>query len=49
MTTQEQKAPGARDRVLEIAGGRANCVMGTGAMPLETPVENIRIIREYIG
>ena len=37
------------DRVLEIAGGRANCVMGTGAMPLETPVENIRIIREYIG
>ena len=37
------------DRVLEIAGGRANCVMGTGAMPLETPVENIRIIREYVG
>ena len=37
------------DRVLEIAGGRANCVMGTGAMPLETPVENIRLIREYVG
>ena len=37
------------DRVLEIAGGRANCVMGTGAMPLETPLENIRLIREYVA
>lgn len=35
------------DRVLEIVGGRPNCVMGTGAMPLETPIENIRLIREY--
>jgi uroporphyrinogen decarboxylase len=37
------------DRVLEIVGGRQTCVMGTGAMPLETPLENIRLIREYIG
>lgn len=37
------------DRVLEIAGGRTNCVMGTGAMPFETPPENIRLIREYIA
>jgi uroporphyrinogen decarboxylase len=37
------------DRVLEIVGGRANCVMGTGAMPLETPLENIRLIRDYIA
>lgn len=37
------------DRVLEIVGGRANCVMGTGALPLETPPENIRLIREYVA
>lgn len=37
------------DRVLEIVGGRTNCVMGTGAMPLETPPENVRLIREYVG
>ena len=37
------------DRVLEIAGSRTNCVMGTGALPLETPPENIRLIREYIA
>ena len=37
------------DRVLEIVGGRSTCVMGTGAMPLETPLENIRLIRGYIA
>lgn len=37
------------DRVLEIVKGRPNCLMGTGAMPLETPVENICLIREYIA
>ncbi len=37
------------DRVLEIMGSRTNCVMGTGAMPLETPPENIRLIREYLA
>jgi uroporphyrinogen decarboxylase len=39
----------AIDYVLQIAGGRPNCVMGTGAMPLETPPENIRLIREYLA
>jgi uroporphyrinogen-III decarboxylase len=39
----------AIDYVLEIAGGRPNCVMGTGAMPLETPPGNIRLIREYLA
>jgi uroporphyrinogen decarboxylase len=39
----------AIDRVLEIVGGRPNCVMGTGAMPLETPFENIRLIRDYLA
>jgi len=36
------------DRVLEIIGGRSNCLMGTGALPLETPPENIRFIRDYL-
>lgn len=36
------------DRVLEIAAGRSNCVMGTGALPYETPPGNIRLIREYL-
>jgi hypothetical protein len=39
----------AIDRVMEIVGGRTNRVMGTGAMPLETPPENIRLIREYVS
>lgn len=39
----------AIDRILEIVGGRGNCVMGTGALPLETPVENVRRIREYVA
>ncbi|MBI5799159.1 MAG: hypothetical protein HZA92_00325 [Verrucomicrobia bacterium] len=37
------------DRVLEIIGDRTNCVMGTGALPLETPPENVRLIREYVA
>ena len=36
------------DRILGIAAGRSNCVMGTGALPYETPPGNIRLIREYI-
>jgi uroporphyrinogen decarboxylase len=38
----------AIDHVLEIVGGRPNCLMGTGALPLETPRENIRLIRQYL-
>ena len=37
------------DRVLEIVGGRPQCVMGTGALPLETPPENMRLIRDYVA
>lgn len=37
------------ERVLEITRGNPNCVMGTGSMPLETPPENIRLIREYVA
>jgi uroporphyrinogen decarboxylase len=39
----------AIDRVLDIVGGRPQCVMGTGALPLETPPENIRLIRDYVA
>lgn len=39
----------AIDHVLQIVGGRANCMIGTAAMPLETPPENIRLIREYLA
>jgi uroporphyrinogen decarboxylase len=44
-----QRIYAAIDHVLEIVGGRKNCVMGTGCMPLETPPENIRLIREYLA
>jgi uroporphyrinogen decarboxylase len=39
----------AVDRVLEITGGRQNCVMGSGALPLETPPENVKLIRDYLA
>ena len=37
------------DRILSFAGGRANCILGSGAVPYETPPENIRIIRDYVA
>jgi uroporphyrinogen decarboxylase len=37
------------DRVLAFAGGRPNCLLGTGALPLETPPENIRLIKNYLA
>ena len=36
------------DHVLDIIDGRPNCLIGTGALPLETPSENIRLIRDYL-
>ncbi len=39
----------AVDRALSIIGGRTNCVMGSGALPYETPPQNIRLIREYLA
>jgi hypothetical protein len=35
------------DRVLAFAGGQPNCLLGTGALPLETPPESIRLIKDY--
>jgi len=37
------------DRVLEIVGGRPQCVMGTGCLPLETPPGNMRLIHQYVA
>ncbi|MCX7886895.1 MAG: hypothetical protein N3B01_06540 [Verrucomicrobiae bacterium] len=37
------------DRVLAFAGGRPQCVLGTGALPFETPPENVHFIREYVA
>ena len=37
------------DRILDIAAGRPNCLMGTGCLPLETPPENVRLIRDYLA
>jgi len=36
------------ERVLAFAGGRPNCLLGTGALPYETPIENIRLIKAYL-
>ncbi len=37
------------DRVLELSEIRPNCLLGTGALPFETPPENIKLIRDYIS
>ena len=37
------------DRILEFAGNQPHCLLGTGALPLETPPENIRFIRDYLA
>ena len=37
------------DRVLAFAGDRPNCLLGTGALPLETPPANIQLIKAYLS
>ncbi len=37
------------DRVLALSALHSNCVMGTGALPYETPPENIHLIQQYIA
>ncbi len=37
------------DRILAFTDNRPNCLLGSGALPYETPKENIDIIRTYIG
>jgi uroporphyrinogen decarboxylase len=37
------------DRILALANGRPNVLLGTGAVPYETPPENILLIRDYVS
>lgn len=37
------------DRIVDLAGGHPNCVLGTGALPYEAPPENVHLIREYVA
>ncbi|MBD3184728.1 hypothetical protein GF312_20775 [Candidatus Poribacteria bacterium] len=37
------------DRILKMADGRENILLGTGAVPYETPPENIILIKEYVS
>lgn len=37
------------DRILGIAAWHPTCLLGTGALPYETPPENVRLIREYVA
>ena len=37
------------DCVLALTAGHKNCLLGTGALPLETPPENVRLIREPLA
>jgi uroporphyrinogen decarboxylase len=36
------------DRILRLVRGRANVCLGTGAVPYETPPENVLRLREYL-
>ena len=35
------------DRILALARGRPNVLLGTGALPYETPTENVKLIKLY--
>lgn len=37
------------DRILELIAGRENVCLGTGALPYETPPENVLRVREYLA
>jgi len=37
------------DRVIALAAGRPNVLLGTGAVPYETPPENLLLIRDYVA
>jgi len=39
----------AVDEVIALAAGRPNVLLGTGAVPYETPPGNILLIREYVA
>ena len=37
------------DRIIRLIRGRSNVCMGTGALPYETPPENVLRLREYVA
>jgi uroporphyrinogen-III decarboxylase len=37
------------DRILALAATRPNCLLGTGALPYETPPGNVKLIRDYVA
>jgi len=37
------------DRILALARGRPNVLLGTGALPYETPPENVLFIKSYVA
>ncbi|HUT32009.1 MAG TPA: uroporphyrinogen decarboxylase family protein [Planctomycetota bacterium] len=37
------------DRILALAATRPNCLLGTGALPYETPRANVKLIRDYVA
>lgn len=47
--SDEARIRGEVERILAIAAGRPNCLMGTGCLPLETPPSNIDLIRSMIA
>ena len=36
------------DRIFRMTEGRPNVCMGTGALPYETPPENVLMLMEYV-
>ncbi len=49
ISTDKNKIYTEIDRILEITRGFSNCLLGTGALPYETPIENVRIIKDYVS
>ena len=45
----EQRIHREIDRILAIAAWHPSCLLGTGALPYETPPENIALIKRYIA
>jgi len=44
-----QRLLGEVDRVLAVCAGRPTCVIGTGALPLETPPANVHAVARYLA
>ncbi len=44
-----EKIQADADRILHLVAGRPNVCMGTGAVPYETPPENVLRLMEYVG